>query len=48
LGIALAYSCLGKFAHEQEQLPIALVASVVFPLLAAAIARWHLRRKKVS
>lgn len=43
LGIALAYSCLGRFAQEQDQLLIALVASGVFPLLAAAMARRWLR-----
>jgi len=36
LGIAAAYAILG----DTVQLPVALVASIAIPLLAAALARW--------
>lgn len=36
LGIAAAYAALG----HRVQLPIAIAASIIFPLLAAAIAHW--------
>jgi uncharacterized membrane protein YdjX (TVP38/TMEM64 family) len=39
LGLAAIYAGLGRFAHQQAQLPVALAASVALPVLAAMIAR---------
>lgn len=43
LGIAIVYSMLGLVAKEQDQLPLALAASIALPVLAAALARRYLR-----
>jgi len=39
LGLAAAYAALGYWAHEQGNLPVALAASVVLPVLATVVAR---------
>lgn len=46
LGIALAYSCLGNWAADQEWLVVAMSVSVAFPLLLTAWARRYLLRKE--
>jgi membrane protein DedA with SNARE-associated domain len=46
LGIAAVYSTLGYWARSQQQLPLALAASIALPVAAATIARMlvHVRR----
>jgi membrane protein DedA with SNARE-associated domain len=39
LGIAAVYSVLGSWAHSNDQLPLAMAASIALPLLAATAAR---------
>lgn len=39
LGIAAAYSAFGRFAAEQDALPVALLASIALPLAVATIVR---------
>jgi uncharacterized membrane protein YdjX (TVP38/TMEM64 family) len=43
LGLALAYAVLGALAYEHGLLSIALVASVVVPLLATFVARLFMK-----
>jgi len=45
LGIALVYSVLGHLAYGEEQLPLALGASIALPILAATMTRWWLRKR---
>jgi uncharacterized membrane protein YdjX (TVP38/TMEM64 family) len=39
LGLAVAYAALGYWAHEQGNLPVALAASIIVPVLATFVAR---------
>jgi uncharacterized membrane protein YdjX (TVP38/TMEM64 family) len=45
LGIAIVYSGLGHLARSHGELPLALVASIALPLVAATFARWYLRKR---
>ncbi len=48
LGIALVYAVLGNIARTQGELPLAIAASIVIPVLAATLTRWVLSRKTVA
>lgn len=48
LGLAAAYAALGYWAHEQGNLPVALAASMVVPVLATVIARRWLPTKQAA
>jgi uncharacterized membrane protein YdjX (TVP38/TMEM64 family) len=48
LGLALAYAALGHYAQQNDQLLVALAASIALPVLAAASARlfWKVRNNE--
>ena len=48
LGLAIAYSALGHWAGTQNQLPLALAASIALPVLAATIARMRMTKVEVQ
>lgn len=43
LGIAAAYSAAGRFALQQDALPLAMLLSVALPLAATVVMRWRWR-----
>jgi uncharacterized membrane protein YdjX (TVP38/TMEM64 family) len=48
LGLAVAYAALGYWAHEQGNLPVALAASIIVPVLATFVARRWLPARQSS
>jgi uncharacterized membrane protein YdjX (TVP38/TMEM64 family) len=45
LGLAATYAALGSLARQQDELPLALAASMALPLVATAFVRWRWTRQ---